>query len=51
MSEFRVADLIVQFLTKLAIYFHKSNFGYLNSIIMIIMVTATINVNDRLKLN
>ena len=43
------ADLIVQFLTKLAIYFHKSNYGYLNSTKIFVMVTATINANDRLK--
>ena len=44
-SKYWISDLFVQWLTKLAIYFHKTQTGYLNSSIMIDMVTATINEN------
>ena len=32
---------------NLSTHFTRSNYGYLNSIIIIIMVTATINANER----
>ena len=36
---------------NLSTHFTRSNYGYLNSIIIIIMVTATINENDGLVLH
>ena len=50
-SKYWISDLFVQWLTKLAIYFHKIQTGYLNSSIMIDMVTATINVNVDLEVH
>ena len=50
-SKYWISDLFIQWLTKLAIYFHKIQTGYLNSSIMIDMVTATINVNVDLELH
>ena len=42
--------LFVQCLTKLTNTFSQAQiYGYLNSIIIIIMVTAAINANDRLE--
>ena len=43
----RVFDLIVQCLDKTChIFSQVSNYGYLNSTILIVMVTATINANS-----
>ena len=36
---------------NLSTHFTRSNYGYLNSIIIIIMVTATINANVRLEVD
>ena len=47
MSDFRVADLIVQCLDKTRhIFSQVSNYGYLNSTILIVMVTATGGPSD-----
>ena len=52
MSDFRVADLIVQWKTKLTNTFsQKSNYGYLNSTKIFVMVTATINANVKLEIH
>ena len=48
MPDFWVADFYSFNVSQnLSTHFTRSNYGYLNSIIIIIMVTATINANER----